>query len=147
MTAYRLIGWLVGVATICAALAGTAAADPAEYQVIVNPANPITSIEAGYLRNAYLKKVSDWSDGHKIRPIDLAPRFTARARFAQHVLKKTMPQLRSFWTQRVFSGKGVPPPEVETTAAVIAYVLANPGAVGYLPAGVDAGRAKVIGIR
>jgi hypothetical protein len=41
----------------------------------------------------------------------------------------------------------VPPPEAESPAGVIQYVLANKGAVGYIPAEVDPGKAKVIRVR
>ena len=63
------------------------------------------------------------------------------------MLRKTPAQLKSYWNQQIFSGKGVPPPEADSTADVIAYVLANPGAVGYLPVDVDPGRAKVVEVK
>jgi hypothetical protein len=52
-----------------------------------------------------------------------------------------------YWNQQIFSGKGVPPPEADSTAAAVAYVLANPGAIAYLPADADPGRVKVIEVR
>ena len=41
----------------------------------------------------------------------------------------------------------MPPPEADAAADVIDYVLANEGRVGYVPADVDAGKAKVIKLR
>jgi hypothetical protein len=49
--------------------------------------------------------------------------------------------------QRIFSGKGTPAPELESGAAVVARVLADPGAVAYLPDNIDPGAAKVVQIR
>jgi hypothetical protein len=63
------------------------------------------------------------------------------------VLRKTPAQLRSYWTQRIFSGTGVPPPEAETPTAALAFVLANPGAVAYVPSTLDTGRARVVKAR
>jgi hypothetical protein len=62
-------------------------------------------------------------------------------------MRKTLTQLRSYWNQQIFSGKGVPPPELDSEAAVIRYVLSNRGAIGYLPPGVNPGAAKVVPMR
>ena len=130
------------------ALAGSSlASEDGGFKVIVNPENPVGTVERDFLRDAYLKKSSEWSDGETIHPIDLPSRFPARDRFIDHVIRKTPAQLRTYWNQQIFSGKGVPPPEAESVADVIAYVLAHKGAVGYLPADVDPGRAKTIPIR
>jgi ABC-type phosphate transport system substrate-binding protein len=132
---------------LCAGLVLASAASGEDYQVIVHPDNPTSEIERRFLRDAYLRKASAWDSGTVLRPIDLTPRFAVRERFVHDVLKKSSLQLKNYWTQQIFSGKGVPPPEVETTASVIAYVLANPGAVGYLPRDADPGGAKVIRVK
>jgi ABC-type phosphate transport system substrate-binding protein len=122
-----------------------AAAD--DYKVIVNPENPAPAIDRGFLREIYLRKATDWPGLGPIRPLDLAKRFAVRERFAHEVLKKTGAQLKVYWNQQIFSGKGVPPPEADSTAAAVAYVLANPGAIAYLPADADPGKAKVIRVQ
>jgi hypothetical protein len=136
---------------VAVALAGATAGDPVaapdDYKVVVNPGNPITAVDRGFLREAYLRRAVDWTSGEPIRPIDLATRFAVRERFVIDVLKKTPAQLKRYWNQQIFSGKGVPPPEAESTAAAVAYVLGNPGAVAYLPRDADTGRAKVIGVK
>jgi ABC-type phosphate transport system substrate-binding protein len=129
------------------ALALASAAGNEDYKVIVHPDNPVTAIERSFLRDAFLRKASDWTAGVEIRPIDLAPRFRVRERFTEDVLKKSPWQLKNYWNQQIFSGKGVPPPEVGSTAAMVSYVLANPGAIGYLPIDADAGAAKVIRVQ
>jgi hypothetical protein len=137
---------LVVVAGIC--MTGTTAArDGVMFKVIVNPKNPAARIDRGFLRSAWLKKEATWGDGATIRPIDLSANFAVRDRFTRDVIKKTSAQLKSYWSQQVFSGRGVPPKEVPSIADVIAYVLANPGAVGYVPVDVDTSGAKVIEVR
>ena len=122
-------------------------ADAPRFKVIVHPDNPVTSIDREYLRNAFLKKAPTWSSGETIRPIDLSTKFPVREQFTRKVLKKTPAQLKAYWNQRIFSGKGVPPPVVDSADDMIDYVLAHPGAVGYLPEGVEPGDAKVVGVR
>lgn len=114
------------------------------YQVIVHPDNPVSSVSRSFLRDAFLKKAIEWDSGETILPIDLAWTFPERRRFTEQILRKTPAQLKNYWNQQIFSGKGVPPPEAPSVGAVLQYVLANPGAVGYVPAGVDAGDAKVL---
>jgi ABC-type phosphate transport system substrate-binding protein len=135
------------LAWLALASASIASEDDRGYKVIVHPDNPVTSIERERLREVFLKKATEWDSGAPIRPIDLPTRSPVRERFTQDVLRKTPAQLRNYWNQQIFSGKGVPPPEAETTAGVIAYVRANPGAIGYLPTNVDAGPVKVVKVR
>jgi hypothetical protein len=125
---------------------GTSASD-AFFKVIVNPQNPISTMSPEFLRNAFLKKEAAWGNGETIRPVDLPADSPVRDRFARAALKKTLTQLRVYWNQQIFSGKGVPPLEAESPAKAVRYVLENPGAVGYLPLDVDARGAKAIEVR
>ena len=126
---------------------GLARDDARGFVVIVSPDNPISSIDRDFLREAWLRKATDWGDGVEIHPVDLSTKFPAREQFAREILKKTPAQLRSYWTQQIFSGKGVPPPEAATIDEVVAFVVATPGAIGYLPAGASPGKAKVVEVR
>lgn len=146
MSASRIIWVVVALVVLWPAAARESAAGEGDFKVIVHPDNPVTSVDREFLRRAYLKKATEWKHGRAIRPIDLRSRVPARQRFVHEVLKKTAAQVRSYWNQQVFSGKGVPPPEAESTAAAIRFVLANPGAVAYLPADADPGRAKVVAL-
>lgn len=147
MIRYRLTLLVAALGLVALGLATSSSAGDERYLVIVHPGNPIASVERGFLRNAYLRKEVDWPDGHAIQPVDLTARFPVRDQFAHEVLNKTPAQLKSYWNQRIFSGKGAPPPEADGVDELIAYVLGHPGAVGYLPGSHDAGGAKVIEVR
>ena len=118
-----------------------------QYKVIVHPKNPVTELKGDFVRNVYLKKAKAWGDGSTARPIDLPTKQTVRERFTKAVLRKTPSQLKNYWNQQIFSGKGTPPPEGRSVAAVVAYVIEHPGAVAYLPADAETGRAKVVEVR
>lgn len=115
-----------------------------DFWIIVHPQNPVSVVERDFLRDAFLKKATNWPHGTAIRPLDFGGKAATREHFIEAILRKTPSQLRSYWTQRIFSGTDVPPPEADSAAAVIQFVLKNPGAVSYLPAGVDPAGAKVI---
>lgn len=146
MSRTKAIAMLLALAMFWLSSGAAYGARVGDFKVIVNPANPVHAVERGFLRDAYLKKATNWPDGKGIRPIDLEDPQAIREHFIVQVLKKTPAQLRSYWTQRIFTGLGVPPPEADTAQEAIRYVLANRGAVAYLPANVDAGAAKVVTI-
>lgn len=125
--------------------ASFARADDGDFQVIVHPDNPIAAVDRGFLRDVFLKKTTAWRHGPGARPVDLPPG-RAREQFTKSVLRKSRAQLRSYWNQQIFSGKGVPPPEAESVAAAIAFVRSHPGAIGYVPAGTDPGGVRVVRI-
>ena len=115
------VGWVV-VAIL--AVASLSAADTPErggpaYQIIVHPANRIEAVDREFLSNAYLKKVATWRNDLTIRPVQLSRRFPQRDQFTREVLRKSPSQLRSYWNRQIFSGKGVPPLELESQEAVI----------------------------
>lgn len=141
-----IVIFLAALADGKVALTAQAEATP-DFQVIVNPGNPIVEVERDMLRLAYLKKSTEWARGGTIRPIDLARRYPVRDRFTREVVRKTPSQLKSYWSQQIFSGKGVPPPEADSPSAVISYVLAHEGAVGYLPANIETRGVKVVKVK
>ena len=146
----RRISWLLLlVAALLAPGGNSTAADSdsrpgAAYQIIVNPANRVSSVGRGFLSNVYLKKVATWGNDWTVRPVQLSRRFPLREQFTREILKKSPSQLRSYWNRQIFSGKAVPPLEFETQEDVIRYVLANKGAIGYVAAGVNPRGAKIV---
>ena len=67
-----------------------------------------------------------------------------RRRFSENLLGRTVQAVRRYWNQQVFSGRGVPPPQVASEADVVEYVLTHPGAIGYVSDTVDLRGAKII---
>jgi ABC-type phosphate transport system substrate-binding protein len=134
----------LGCALACTSLAR---AEGPAYRVIVNPRNPHTSVDRRFIAQAFLKKATQWSDGEVIRPVDLAANAPARERFTEDVLDRTVAAVKSYWQQLIFSGRAVPPPELDSDEAVIRYVLRVPGAVGYVSGAADVRAVKVLAIR
>jgi len=123
------------------------AAEPAAYRVVVNEKNSVTSVERKFLEDAFLKKVSRWSTGELIRPVDLSPGSAARAQFSQEILRRSVGAVKSYWQQLIFSGREVPPPEVDTEEQVVRYVINHDGAVGYVSGGANASGTKILIVR
>jgi ABC-type phosphate transport system substrate-binding protein len=114
---------------------------PPQFRVIVNRDNREKSVAREFLADAFLKRATRWGDGQTIQPVDQKPDTEARRRFSKIVLRKSVAAVRNYWQQRIFSGRGVPPPELDSDAAVVDYVRKHRGSVGYVT-----GTAKIDGV-
>jgi ABC-type phosphate transport system substrate-binding protein len=123
------------------------AAGQPSYRVIVNPSNADTSVERTFLAHAFLKKATTWSDGETIHPVDQLANSAVRRQFSEEILERPVSAVRSYWQQLIFSGRGVPPPELDNDDAVVRYVSRHAGAVGYVSGGADLRGTKVLVVR
>lgn len=130
-------------------LAGAAWADgpSAGFVVIVHPNNSTLEVTRDFLAQAFLKRLTRWPDGETIRPTDLYVEARARTQFSGLVLKRSVAAVRSYWQQRIFSGRELPPPEFDSEEAVVRYVLSSPGAIGYVSPTANIQNAKVLRVR
>ena len=119
----------------------------AEYQVIVNSANPTDILTRDQLAKIFLKKIAKWDTGTPIVPVDQASVSPVRIAFTKIVHGKAVGAISSYWQQQIFAGREVPPAEKAGDAAVIVFVKANPGAIGYITPGVSADGVKLLSIR
>jgi ABC-type phosphate transport system substrate-binding protein len=117
------------------------------FQVIVHPSNPMTVVDRRFLVDAFLKKVTRWPHEEVIWPADLDADSTVRRRFTEQVLKRSVAAVKNYWQQLVFSGRDVPPPELDTDWQVVRFVLKHPGAIGYISPGVSLEGTKVLSVR
>ena len=117
------------------------------YRVVVNPANPVTAVDRKFLADVFLKKITRWEGGDSARPVDLRPDAAARQQFSDEVLRRSVGAVKAYWQQLVFSGRDVPPPEVDTDEQVIRYVLRFTGGVGYVSGAANLDRVKPISIK
>jgi ABC-type phosphate transport system substrate-binding protein len=112
--------------------------------IIVNRQNAATTVSKEFLRRAFLKQVTRWQDDETVRPADQVATATARKRFSESILGRSVQAVKSYWQQRVFSGRDIPPPEFATEEAVVEYVSRYPGAIGYVSSGAVVDAAKVV---
>lgn len=116
---------------------------PGGYQVVVNSANHVRQLSPAFLRDAYYKRLTRWpSSGETIRPVDLDRESAVRQRFSLVVLQRSVVAVRAYWQQVIFSGRGVPPPELDDEQLVLRYVKTYRGALGYV-----SNNTSVVGVR
>ncbi len=138
---------LVSFVFVLLAASSAAAQETAAYRVVVHPTNPMSSVSRSVAAKLFLKKTSKWEHGQKAQPVDLSASSSTRAAFSKGVLGKSVSSVKSYWQQKIFSGRGVPPPEKSSDAKVVAYVLSHAGAIGYVSSRADVSRVKVVSVR
>jgi ABC-type phosphate transport system substrate-binding protein len=127
--------------------AGELSAAEQGFVVIVRRDEQGPVLDRAFVAEAFLKKRTRWPNGEVIRPVDQRRDSNVRHQFSQNVLKRSVEAVRNYWQQRIFSGRDVPPPEVDSDAAVIHYVRENPGAIGYVTTAVDGDGIRVVTLR
>lgn len=139
------LGSLLALELVCPSRSSVAFAEDAPpFRVIAHPENPARSIDREVLAKMFLKEVTRWDDGEAVHPVDLRGDSEVRSKFCDAIIRRSLAAVRSYWQQRIFSGRGVPPPEVESDAEAVRYVLKYRGSVGYVSAHADIGKAKTL---
>ena len=138
----------IAAALVLLGFSGTVSGEPrADYRVIVNPTNELATVDRQFLADAFLKKTTTWPHGEVIHPVDLPADSPVRRQFSDEVLHRSVSEVKGYWQQRIFSGRDVPPPELDNDEAVVAYVTKYSGAVGYVSAGASLGTTKTVVVR
>lgn len=122
----RLLGLLAMLST------AEVQADTAAFQVIVHRSNPLASISRAELSAIYMKRTRSWSDGREIVPVDQPAGSSVREHFSRAVHGKNVAYVTRYWQRLIFSGRGIPPRQLQNDAAVLAMVKNSRDAIGYI---------------
>ncbi len=79
--------------------------------------------------------------------IDQERSSAVRQAFSREVHQRDADAIAAHWQTAVFSGRDVPPPIGRSDSDVVAFVRANPGAIGYVSAAEDVSGVKVLTVR
>ncbi len=99
--------------------------------LIGNSAINEKSLTQGDVKRIFLGKMRKWSNGTKIRPVILKSG-PIHEEFIKNYLKKSTASFSSYWKRAIVTGTGLPPKSFETEKALMDYVAATNGAVGYI---------------
>ena len=111
---------------------GAGRAEGQGYVVVVNAANPVTSIKKDRANGLFLKRITRWENGSPVVPVNLDRSSPTREAFTRAVHGKSVSAIESAWQQQIFAGREAPPPQRNNDVDVLAFVRANPGAIGYV---------------
>ncbi|WP_228712279.1 phosphate ABC transporter substrate-binding protein [Marinobacter sp. NP-6] len=120
-----------------------AATVQADIAIIGNPAGP-DSLTLEQVRDIYLNRSKSLPGGQRVVPYELPETSAVREAFHKKVTGRSGAQLKAFWSQQVFTGKGQPPQELGSESAVKASVASTPGGIGYIDADLVDDSVKVL---
>lgn len=110
--------------------------------MIVHPSNH-SLLDRRTVERIFLGRIGHFTNEISAVPVLQDPGSAITREFNKQVLRKSSQQLRSLWAGQLFSGKLAAVERRSSDAAVLDYVAANPGAVGYVDAAVADARVKV----
>lgn len=114
----------------------------ADIAVIINPSNA-NVVDTDTIKKIYLGKSKSFSNGDAVKPVNQDGTNVADE-FNDKVIGKSSSQLNAYWSKLIFTGKGTPPEKLASDQAVIDFVAANNGAIGYIDSAKVSDKVKVI---
>jgi ABC-type phosphate transport system substrate-binding protein len=144
---HRLVLVLVGLGLLLRVGVRQAAAHSdasPDYRVIVNSDNPVTAVPREFLADAFLKRTTRWTSGEVLKPVDQRSTSFVRQKFSDGVLHRSVAAVKNYWQQRIFSGRDLPPPELDSDEAVVSFVSSHHGSVGYVSGAAKLERVKPV---
>ncbi len=111
--------------------------------VIVHPENTV-SLSSKDVQRIFLGKEKKFSTGEEASAVNLPAENAARIDFDDAILGRSTAQVAAYWAKLVFTGKGVPPEEVDSETAVIQFIKTNKNAIGYVDESAVTSDVKVI---
>ncbi len=114
--------------------ASVAAAAPAraELVVIVSAKSPVSALRADQVADIFLGQVGNFPDGAEAIALDQSIGSPLRDAFYAKIASKSPALVKAYWTKMIFTGRGQPPKELPSNAAVRKQVADNPSLIGYI---------------
>jgi len=106
-------------------------AESARLIVIVNSESAIARMEIDEVRRIFLGK-PPLAGSFPLLPVNLQSSNRLRELFDRLVLGKSPRHIRSYWVEKIFTGRGLPPQELADSDAVVDFVAKHIDAIGYI---------------
>ena len=122
---------ILGTALVALVLTAQSAS-AAELVVIVNPANPASTLDAKAVKTHFLRTLAAWSNGEKVRPVDHTGEATQRTAFIIKVLGMSPGELERHFVEKQYASGDNPPTKASDDASVIKLIKSSKGAIGFV---------------
>ena len=133
---FTLIMLLLGA--MCSPLAA------AEVVLVAHPSNSNDSISKSDCGRIFLGRSKAFPDGSTAVAVNQASESQVRLEFDKEYLGKSSSQIKAFWSNQLFTGRGVPPEELSDSSAVVERVAKDASALGYVDSSQVNDSVKVI---
>lgn len=123
---------LFGLVVATSLASRVASGESPAFRVVVHTTHPANSIDTELLAMLFLKSTQVWPDGSPVLPIDQSMVAPVRRTFTEAVFRQPMSAVQAYWESQVAGGGPKPPLVRSSDRAVLEYVAAHPGAIGYV---------------
>ncbi|MDJ0766761.1 MAG: hypothetical protein QNJ97_27560 [Myxococcota bacterium] len=123
---------ICAVAVLLIGIPSILSAQLTPYWVVVNQANPVSSMSKDELSRIFLKRTVRWENGELVVAVDLPEDSETRIAFTEAIHGRSVRRVKAYWQQQIFSGRAVPPTELSSDEQVLAFVSSNETAIGYV---------------
>ena len=130
-TTYRAL--LLATLVIAPLGVATSPAQADTLVIVVHPDNPTAALGNSDLMRLWMGKTRQFPGGTPAVPASLSASDPSRTLFDATVLNKTSNQVRAYWAQQIFTGRGTPPREFASVNDLRDWVANTPEAIAYLP--------------
>lgn len=104
----------------------------ADFVVIVSARSSLTALRADQVAAIFLAQTGRFPNGGEAVALDLPVGSPLRAEFYNTVAARTPALMKAYWAKMVFTGRGQPPRELPSSAAVRKLVAENPAVIAYI---------------
>jgi len=131
---------------LCGAFLSCAIANAQDVVVIVNNGVKAAGASNDDIRGVFTGEKSSLGDGSHVTPVTLKTG-AAHEAFLKAYVGKGDAAYRTGWRSLVFTGQGAMPKTFDSESALVDYVAATPGAIGYVGKGTDHDKVKTLSIK
>jgi len=115
----------------------------AEVSVIVHKDNN-ASLDKKAISKLYLGKSKKFDNGRTALLLNAAKGSPVRDEFNKKVIGRSSSQMNAHWSKLVFTGKGTPPKEIDSSSEIVSTVAENKDTIGYVESSAVTDAVKVI---
>ncbi|MBV1872650.1 MAG: phosphate ABC transporter substrate-binding protein [Gammaproteobacteria bacterium] len=102
--------------------------------VVIHPSSKLESASLDEVKRLFLDKKKS-IQGVKLSAVAQNSSQAIRVVFDEDVLGKDPSRSKAYWSRLIFTAKGMPPPELDSSSAIVKWVSAHPNAIGYVDMG------------
>jgi len=124
----------------------SAVARAQEAVVVANNGVKAADISSDDVRDVFTGTKSALKDGSRVTPVTLKGGASHEA-FLKKYVGKSDSAFRAGWRSLVFTGQAAMPKTFDTEAALLDYVAATPGAIGYVGKEADQSKVKTLAVK
>lgn len=103
-------------------------AQPGEIYIVANVESSPATLDVDEIRKIFMGNVNR----HGLTPVAQSTGSPARVIFNTRVVGLTESRIQAYWAQMRFSGRGTPPAQLSSEAALISHLQNTPQSIGYV---------------